>query len=144
MFNKDISVQYGKSINHHVSNTVRYQSTNTCNNSSEENRYIWFKKEGWLWSYSSWIYKYLCNQCLSPLMLWVRILPRQGLLDTTLYDKVYVLLYYKSKWVQIWTNEVLSVTCYRSVVFSTNKTDRHYRTEILLKMALNNNHSLIH
>jgi len=29
------------------------------------------------------------------------------------------------------------VTCYKSVVFSTNKTDRHYRTEILLKMALN-------
>jgi len=27
----------------------------------------------WLWSYSNWIYDYLCNQCLSPLMLWVRI-----------------------------------------------------------------------
>jgi hypothetical protein len=27
----------------------------------------------WLWSYSSWIYNYLCNQCLSPLKLWVRI-----------------------------------------------------------------------
>jgi hypothetical protein len=26
----------------------------------------------WLWSYGSWIYNYLCNQCLSPLMLWVR------------------------------------------------------------------------
>jgi hypothetical protein len=25
------------------------------------------------WSYGSWIYNYLCNQCLSPLMLWVRI-----------------------------------------------------------------------
>ena len=24
------------------------------------------------WSYGSWIYNYLCNQCLSPLMLWVR------------------------------------------------------------------------
>jgi len=21
----------------------------------------------WLWSYGSWIYNYLCNQCLSPL-----------------------------------------------------------------------------
>jgi hypothetical protein len=91
-------------------------------------------------SYSSWIYKYLCNQCLSPLMLWVRILPRQGVLDTTLYDKVYVLLYYKSKWVQIWTNEVLSVTCDRSVVFSTNKTDRHDITEILLKVAFNHHY----
>ena len=27
----------------------------------------------WLWSYCSWIYNYLCNQCLSSLKLWVRI-----------------------------------------------------------------------
>jgi hypothetical protein len=26
------------------------------------------------WSHGSWIYNYLCNQCLSPLMLWVRII----------------------------------------------------------------------
>jgi hypothetical protein len=26
------------------------------------------------WSYGSWIYHYLCNQCLSPLKLWVRTL----------------------------------------------------------------------
>jgi len=26
----------------------------------------------WSWSYGSWIYNYLCNQCLSPLKLWVR------------------------------------------------------------------------
>ena len=25
------------------------------------------------WSYGSWIYSYLCNQCLLPLTLWVRI-----------------------------------------------------------------------
>jgi len=25
------------------------------------------------WSYGSWIYNYLCNQCLSPLKLWVQI-----------------------------------------------------------------------
>jgi hypothetical protein len=30
--------------------------------------------ETWLWSYGRWIYNYLCNQCLSPLKLWVRIL----------------------------------------------------------------------
>jgi hypothetical protein len=30
--------------------------------------------QGPWWSYGSWIYNYLCNQCLSPLMLWVRIL----------------------------------------------------------------------
>jgi hypothetical protein len=28
----------------------------------------------WSWSYDSCIYKYLCNQCLSPLKLWVRSL----------------------------------------------------------------------
>jgi hypothetical protein len=37
------------------------------------------------WSYGSWIY-YLCNQCLSPLMLWVRISIRARC--TTLCDKV--------------------------------------------------------
>ena len=26
----------------------------------------------WSWSYDSWIYNYLCNQCLSLLTLWVR------------------------------------------------------------------------
>ena len=28
----------------------------------------------WSWLYGSWIYNYLCNQCLSPLKLWVRTL----------------------------------------------------------------------
>jgi hypothetical protein len=32
-----------------------------------------FYKLGWPWSYGSLTYNYLCNQCLSPLMLWVRI-----------------------------------------------------------------------
>jgi len=27
----------------------------------------------WPWLYGSWIYNYLCNQCLSPLKLWVWI-----------------------------------------------------------------------
>jgi len=27
----------------------------------------------WSWTYGGWIYYYLCNQCLSPLTLWVRI-----------------------------------------------------------------------
>ena len=30
--------------------------------------------EWWSWSYGSWIYSYLCNQCLSPRTLWVPIL----------------------------------------------------------------------
>jgi hypothetical protein len=27
----------------------------------------------WSWSYVNWIYNYLCNQCQSPLKMWVRI-----------------------------------------------------------------------
>jgi hypothetical protein len=27
----------------------------------------------WSGSYGNWIYNYLCNQCLSPLTLWIRI-----------------------------------------------------------------------
>jgi len=43
----------------------------------------------WSWSHSSWIYNYLCNQCLSPLKLWVsNSCSWWGLLDATLCDKV--------------------------------------------------------
>jgi hypothetical protein len=38
------------------------------------------------WSYGSWIYNYLSNQCPSPLMLWVRISIRTRC--TTFCDKV--------------------------------------------------------
>jgi hypothetical protein len=37
------------------------------------------------WSNGNWIHNYQCNQCLSPLKLWVRI---QLILDTTLCNKV--------------------------------------------------------
>ena len=40
-----------------------------------------YKEPSWSWSYyDSWIYIYLCNQCLSPLTLWVRIPLRCGML----------------------------------------------------------------
>jgi hypothetical protein len=42
----------------------------------------------WSQSYGWWICNYLCNQCLSPLTLWIRIPLKRGLLDTTLCDKV--------------------------------------------------------
>ena len=73
-------------------------------------------------SYSR-IYNYLCNQCLSPLMVWVRISIRARY--TTLCDKV-------CQWLATgrWFFP-------GSPVSSTNKTDRHDITEILLKMALN-------
>ena len=75
----------------------------------------------WLLLYGSWIYNYLCNQCLSPLKLWVQ---------TPFIARC---TWYNIMW---WS---LSVTCDRSVVFywySTIKTDHHDITEILLKVAL--------
>ena len=78
----------------------------------------------WLWSYGSWIYNYLCNQCLSPLMLWVRISIRARC--TTLCDKV-------CQWLATgWWFSLLW-----SLVSFTNKTDHHNIAEILLKVALN-------
>ena len=82
----------------------------------------------WFWSYGSWIYNYLCNQCLSPLMLWVQIPLLQswrGVLNTTFVEKVCMWLA-TGQWFSPGTP-----------VFSTNKTDSHDITEILLKVALN-------
>ena len=39
-------------------------------------------------AYGSWIYSYLCNQCLLPLTLWVQIPLRSGVLDIALCDKI--------------------------------------------------------
>jgi hypothetical protein len=61
----------------------------------------------WSWSYGSRIYNYLSNQCLSPLMLWVRILIRARC--TTLCDKV-------CQW--------LEAGWWFSPVSATNKTDQ--------------------
>ena len=79
------------------------------------------------WSHGSWIYNYLCNQCLSPLQLRVHITLRQGVLDITLHvcDKVCQRLA-TGQWFSPGT-----------LVSSTNKTDCHDLTEILLKVALN-------
>jgi hypothetical protein len=76
----------------------------------------------WPWSYGSWIYNYLCNHCLSLLLLWVRLPPSARC--TTLGDKV-------CQWLVAdrWLSPGPPVS-------STNKTDRHDITEILLKVAL--------
>ena len=84
------------------------------------------EEPSWSWSYGSWIYNYLCNQCLLTLTVWVRIPLRRGVLDTTLYDKV-------CQWLVAGWRFSLGTP-----VSSTNKTDRHDITEILLKVALNN------
>ena len=84
-----------------------------------------FKGQSWSWSFGSWIYNYLCNQCLSPLTLWVWIPLRRGVLDTTLCDKVCQCL--TTVW---WFSPGIPVS-------PTNKTNCHDKTEILLKVALN-------
>ena len=44
--------------------------------------HFWMKAPpSWSWSHGSWIYNYLCNQCLSPLNLWVRTPLRRGVLN---------------------------------------------------------------
>jgi hypothetical protein len=75
------------------------------------------------WSYGSWINNYICNQCLSPLMLRVRISIKARC--TTLCDKV-------CQWLA--TGQWFSPG---PPVSSINKTDCHDITEILLKVALN-------
>ena len=67
---------------------------------------------------------YLCNLCLSPLTLWVRIPLRRSVLDTTLCDKVCQWLV-TGRWYSPGTP-----------VSSTNKTEHHDIAEILLKGAL--------
>ena len=78
----------------------------------------------WPWSYVSWICRFLCNQCLSPLKLWVRIPLRRGVLDTTLCDKLCHLLV-TGRWFSPGTP-----------VSFTYKTYCHDITELLLKVAL--------
>ena len=75
------------------------------------------KGPSWPWSYGSWIYDYLCNQCLSPLKLWVLISIRVRC--TTSCDKVFV-------------SELWQVGG-----FLWHKTVHHDITEILLKVVFN-------
>ena len=73
-------------------------------------------------SYGSWIYNYLCNRCLSPLMLWVRLPLRTRCIK--LCDKVCQCLAAGRRF------------SLGPPVSSTNKTDRHDINEILLKVVL--------
>jgi hypothetical protein len=74
-------------------------------------------------SYGSWIYNYLCSQCLSPLMLWVRISIKTRC--TILCDKL-------CQWLVTgqWFSPGPSIS-------STNKIDHHDITEILWIVVLN-------
>jgi hypothetical protein len=72
----------------------------------------------WSWLYGSWIYNYLCNQCLSPLTLWIRIPLRRCVLHATVCDKV-------CQWLAAGRRFSL-----HTFVSSTNKTDLRDITEI--------------
>jgi hypothetical protein len=87
------------------------------------NIYIWRGAVVAVILWYCWIYNYLCNQCLSPLMLWVRISIRARC--TILFDKVC-----QSLATGLWFSLGPPVS-------STNKTDHHDITEILLKVVLN-------
>ena len=89
-------------------------------------------RPSWPSSCASWIYNYLCNQCLSPLTLWARISLRRHVPDKTLCDKVYQWLT-AGRWFSPGTP-----------VSSTNKTDRHAIAEMLLKMSLNTITFILH
>ena len=81
----------------------------------------------WSWSYDSWIdnYMYLCNQCLLPLTLWVWT---PFISRCTRYN----IMWKSLQWLATgwWFSPSIQVS-------STNKTDCHNITEILLKVALN-------
>jgi hypothetical protein len=79
----------------------------------------------WSWSYGSWICNYICNQCLSPITLWVRISLVAKYSRHNICDKV-------CQWLTTGRWFSLGIP-----VSSTNKADRHDITEILLKVALN-------
>jgi hypothetical protein len=86
-------------------------------------------------SYCSWIYNYLCNQCLSPLTLWVRTPLRRGELDTTLCDKV-------CQWRGVQLYVIKIVSALRQVggflrVLQFPSPIKLTATKILLKVALN-------
>jgi hypothetical protein len=108
--------------------TVQMEPKGTYNQNDKILSLIYISIEfiavAWSWSYGSWIYNYLCNQCLSPLMLWVRISIRARC--TTLCDKV-------CQWLATgrWFSPGPPVS-------STHKTDHHDIpvTEILFKLAL--------
>ena len=78
-------------------------------------------KEESSWSSGSWIYNYLCNQCLSPLKLWIWTLYMARCNHYCVIKFVKELL--QGRWF--------------SQVSSNNKTECHDITEILLKVGLN-------
>jgi hypothetical protein len=89
--------------------------------------FLYLLGPSWSWSHCVWNYtsNCLCNQSLSPLTLWVWTTLRRDVLHATLCDKVC-----QGPAAGRWFSPVTPVS-------STNKTDYHDITEILLKVTLN-------
>ena len=64
----------GANIDSHCSCylTTRVTEVINCCNYTSELISLSEEKPSWSWWHGSWIYNYLCNQCLSPLTFWVR------------------------------------------------------------------------
>jgi hypothetical protein len=106
----------------------------------------------WSWSYCSWIYNYMCNQCLLPLQLWI-LFPL--MLRSTRYNIMIKLvsdfrqvdgflhqLNWQSRYNWNTVNNTITTTPFmvRSTRYNSmwyNKTDGNDITEIMLKVALN-------
>ena len=114
--NQNFYFLFNETVGPHANNTKHKQITYNIS-------YRNIQGPSWPWSYGRWIYNYLCNQCLSPLMLWVWISFRARC--KTLCDKV-------CQWLA--TGRWFAPG---PLVSSINKTDRHDITEILLTVALN-------
>jgi hypothetical protein len=81
--------QSGKGDNmYNISLNIHDIGSLSCDQLHDFLRSPTYRGPSWSWSYGIWINDYLCNRCLSPLMLWVRIPLRLGVLNTTLCNKV--------------------------------------------------------
>jgi hypothetical protein len=93
---KYVSHHMAKRTNYDLQNTTQKTKdweTRTSLKTGDELRWFGMVSSSWFvpdpqGSHDSWIYNYLCNQCLSSLTLWVQIQLRRGVVDTTLCDKV--------------------------------------------------------
>jgi hypothetical protein len=65
-----------------------------------------FTGPSWPWSHGSWINNYLCNRCLSPLMLWVQI---------SLFSRCTTLYIYGPCCTEIWNNVFLKKSYFSKV-----------------------------
>jgi hypothetical protein len=81
---------------------LKFNLNNSRNRNKMDTTSHLSQRPPWSWSYGSWIYDYLCNQCLSPLTLWVRISNMLDVLDTIpLCDEVCQWLV-AGRWLPFW------------------------------------------